>query len=147
MCLYVGSNKEHSSSSSSSSISTGVPHGPILGPLLFLIYMYMNDIPDVSKLFKSILYADDISLLNSLSISLNSYDPDIHTINVELSNNYDWLAENKLSLNLKKTKYMYIYIYICFFIITTRNYQITYHFRLILRKLNVSQTSCFRGDY
>ena len=57
------------------------------------------------------------------SISLNSYDPDIHTINVELSKNYDWLAVNKLSLNHKKLN-------ICFFIITTRNYQITYHFRL-----------------
>ena len=61
-------------------ISTGVPQGSILGPLLFLIYM--NDIPEVSTLFKYIVYADDTSLLNSLSISLNSYDPDIHTIHL-----------------------------------------------------------------
>ena len=54
-------------------ISTGVPQGSIFDPLLFLIYM--NDIPEVSTFFKSILYADDTSLLNSLSISLNSYDP------------------------------------------------------------------------
>ena len=40
-----------------------------------------------------------------MSISLNSYDPDIHTINLELSKIYDWLAVNKLSLNLKKTKW------------------------------------------
>ena len=85
-------------------ISTGVPQGSILGPLLFLIYM--NDIPEVSTFFKYILYADDTSLLNSLSISLNSYDPDMHTINIELSKIYDWLAVNKLSLNLRKTKYM-----------------------------------------
>ena len=78
--------------------------GSILGPLIFLIYM--NDIPEVSTFFKYILYADDTSLLNSLSISLNSYDPDIHTINLELSKIYDWLAVNKLSLNLRKTKYM-----------------------------------------
>ena len=42
----------------------------------------------------------------TLAISLNSYDPDIHTINLELSKIYDWLAVNKLSLNLRKTKYM-----------------------------------------
>ena len=77
-------------------ISTGVPQGSILGPLLFLIYM--NDIPEVSTFFKYILYADDTSLLNSLSISLNSYNPDIHTINLELSKIYDWLAVNKFSL-------------------------------------------------
>ena len=75
-----------------------------MGQLLFLIYM--NDIPEVSTFFKSILYADDTSLLNSLSISLNSYDSDIHTINVKLSTIYDWLAANELSLNLKKTKYI-----------------------------------------
>ena len=67
----------------------------------------MNDIPEVSTFFKFILYADDTSLLNSLSVLLNSYNPDIHTINVELSKIiYDWLAVNKLSLNLSKTKYM-----------------------------------------
>ena len=85
-------------------ISTGVPQGSILGPLHFLIYMYVNDIPEVSSFFKSILYADDTSLLNSLSISLNSYNPDIHTIHLELSKIHDWLAVNKLSFNLRKTK-------------------------------------------
>ena len=88
-------------------ISTGMPQGSILGPLLFIIYM--NDIPEVSTFFKFILYADDTSLLNSLSISLNSYDPDMHTINLELSRIYDWLAVNKLSLNLRKTKYMHFH--------------------------------------
>ena len=47
-------------------ISTGMPQGSILGPLIFL--KYMKDIPEVSTLFKYIVYADDTSLLNSLSI-------------------------------------------------------------------------------
>ena len=42
-------------------IECGVPHGSILGPILFLLYI--NDLPRVSTKPMFLLYADDTNIL------------------------------------------------------------------------------------
>lgn len=81
-------------------VTCGVPQGSVLGPILFLLYI--NDLPNSSKILDFFLFADDTSLLYS-SKSLNELE---YTINCELVNIQQWLLSNKLSLNVSKSNFI-----------------------------------------
>ena len=95
-CQYVEYNGHRSNTLP---ITTGVPQGSVLGPLLFLIYI--NDLPMVSDVFNMLMYADDTTLYCNIDQNVSE-----EVINNELSKVSHWLAANKLSINVTKTKYM-----------------------------------------
>ena len=103
-CQYVtfeGINSDHQK------LTTGVPQGSILGPLLFIIYI--NDLSNASTLFDAICFADDSNLITSLHDVVQATPAGgsvTRTTNEELAKVSDWMAVNKLSLNASKTRLM-----------------------------------------
>ena len=81
-------------------ITCGVPQGSVLGPLLFFIYV--NDLPNASKLLRFYLFADDTSIYFD-SDSLSTLQK---IVNRELKEVRKWLEANRLALNISKTNYV-----------------------------------------
>ena len=79
-----------------SHVTSGVPQGTVLGPILFLIMI--NDIDkDVSINSKVSLFADDTRVMRAVSS-----EEDVEDLQSDLDMIYDWQKENNMLFNSNK---------------------------------------------
>jgi hypothetical protein len=81
------------------SVSSGVPQGSILGPLLFTIFI--NDINNCFQFCNFLLYADDLKIYHRIR---NKNDAE--RFQRDLDRFSDYCSVNKLELNLDKCKFI-----------------------------------------
>ena len=78
-------------------VTSGVPQGSILGPVLFLLYV--NDLPRSVTSSKVACFADDTKVLKQVENLQDTIDPqnDLENIN-------NWATDNVLKFNQSKCK-------------------------------------------
>ena len=94
------SNRSHSVKvneqvSASKQISSGVPQAAVLYPILFALFI--NDMPSSIQYSKIVMFADDIKLYKEIS-SIE----DTKNFQLDLTQLFNWLMENRLSLSINK---------------------------------------------
>lgn len=105
---YLSNRKQtvivNNTQSSERDISTGVPQGSVLGPLLFILYVNTLAAIDINSTI--LMYADDTIIYMAVDktpckTQLDRYQQDLDKVTL-------WCTQNKLSINTKKTKLMYL---------------------------------------
>ena len=86
--------------SPSATVPYGVPQGSVLGPLLFILYMYLNDIVECVQNCKYFLYADDIVMDMDTVLNPNG----IEAVQNDFNRMTEWCRLNELTIHAKKTK-------------------------------------------
>ena len=90
----------HGTLSDLAPIGIGVPQGSTVGPIMFILYI--NDLPLVLEHSKCIMYAADTVLYCGHANNKNVRK----LMQFDLDRVQTWCAQNRLTLNVKKTKVM-----------------------------------------
>ena len=88
--------------SSQKHVQCGIPQGSCLGPLLFILYV--NDFEQCLENCTPNMYADD----TSVTCFAEDMEELCNDLQNELRNISDWMRQNKMSLNTKKSEFMII---------------------------------------
>ena len=79
-------------------VSSGVPQGSVLGPVLFIIYI--NDTPDMLRKYCK-MFADDAKLYSAIETT-----DDQDELQDDLFDSCDWVKDWLLEHNIQKCKYI-----------------------------------------
>ena len=99
----------HGTSSESFDVTSGVPQGSVLGPILFLIFI--NDLP-LEVISPVSLFADDTKIFTRIASDLNQkklqgeYGSDV--LQKDLDNIDEWANKWKMEFNVSKCKIMHL---------------------------------------
>ena len=77
------------------SVTSDVPQGTVLGPLLFLMYLYINDLPECIKHSTIKLFADDCILYRSIKC-----EHDTLLLQEDINSLYAWTITRQMELNI-----------------------------------------------